>query len=49
MIDDLLDLAGDVFLGLSERKSLSVKSKRILETIGILLGLAGMVVWFLNH
>lgn len=45
MLDDILDLAGDVLLGVSERKSLSPRTKHILEVIAILLGLTSMVLY----
>ena len=44
MLDDILDLAGDVLLGISERKSLSPRTKHILEAIAILLGLTSIVL-----
>lgn len=46
MLDDILDLAGDVLLGISERKSLSSRTKHILEAIAILFGLTAMVLYF---
>lgn len=46
MLDDILDLAGDVLLGISERESLKPRTRHILEALALILGLAGMVLYF---
>lgn len=45
MLDDVLDIAADVLMGISERASLRDRTKRILEIIALILGAIGMVYY----
>ena len=46
MLDDVFEIAADVLLGISERESLMPRTKRILEAVGLLLGLTSMLLFF---
>lgn len=46
MLDDILEIAADTLLGISEWKSIEPRTKHILEVVGIFLGLTSMVLFF---
>jgi len=45
MLDEVLDIASDVLEGISERASLPVRTKRILEILAMILGLLSIVYY----
>ena len=45
MLDDLLDIASDVLMGIAERHATRQKTKRILEIIAIILGVIAAIYY----
>lgn len=46
MLDDVFEFAADALLDISDWKSISPRTKRVLEAVGIALGLTSMVLYF---
>ena len=45
MLDDFFEFAADALLDISEWKSVRPQTKRILEAVGIVLGLTSIVLY----
>ena len=45
MLDDVLDIASDVLMGIAERHATRKKTKRILEIIAIILGVIAAIYY----
>ena len=45
MLDDVLDIASDVLMGIAERHATREKTKRILEIIAIILGVIAAIYY----
>ena len=46
MLDDFFEFAADALLDISEWKSVRPHTKRILEAVGVVLGLTSIVLYF---
>ena len=46
MLDDVFEFAADALLDISDLKTIHPRTKRVLEAVGIALGLSSMVLYF---